>query len=63
MLMSRSFKLIASLMLLLEEVGQHVCEMWKHGGSVVVAWRVFNKMPSQNVVSWNVIIIGFVKHG
>jgi hypothetical protein len=34
MLMSRSFKVIASLMLLLEEVGRYVCEMWKHGGYI-----------------------------
>ncbi len=27
------------------------------------AWRVFNKMPSHDVVSWNAILGGFAKHG
>jgi hypothetical protein len=31
--------------------------------SVADAWRVSNKMPSQNVVSWNAILRGRAKHG
>jgi pentatricopeptide repeat protein len=37
--------------------------MYVKCGSMEDAWKVFNNMPSQNVVSWNVIILGFVKHG
>jgi len=32
-------------------------------GSLLDAVRVFNKMPSHNVVSWNIIISGHVKFG
>ncbi len=27
------------------------------------AWRVFNKMPSQNVITWNVLLKGCAMHG
>jgi hypothetical protein len=36
--------------------------MYAKYGSVADAWRVSNKMPSQNVVSWNAILGGCAKH-
>ncbi|CAK9265653.1 unnamed protein product [Sphagnum jensenii] len=30
-------------------------------GSMEDAWRVFNKMPSQNMVTWTAVIVGHVK--
>jgi hypothetical protein len=32
--------------------------MYAKCGSMDVAWRVFNKMPFGNVVSWNIILEG-----
>jgi pentatricopeptide repeat protein len=32
-------------------------------GSIEDARRVFNKMPSQNVVTWNAILGGCAMHG
>jgi pentatricopeptide repeat protein len=37
--------------------------MYAKCGSVEDAWRAFTKMPSRNVVSWNVIILGCAKCG
>ncbi len=38
-------------------------EMYPKCGSIEDAWRVFNKMPSQNVVTWSTMILGHVKCG
>jgi pentatricopeptide repeat protein len=35
--------------------------MYAKCGSIEDAWRVFNKMSSQNVVTWNAMILGHVK--
>jgi hypothetical protein len=32
--------------------------MYAKCGSIEVAWKVFNKMPFGNVVSWNIILGG-----
>ncbi|CAM6012288.1 unnamed protein product [Sphagnum balticum] len=37
--------------------------MYAKCGSIEDAWRVFNKMPSQNVVTWSTMILGHVKCG
>jgi len=37
--------------------------MYAKCGSMEDAWRAFTKMPSRNVVSWNVIILGHAKCG
>ncbi|KAH8973473.1 hypothetical protein BDL97_01G050500 [Sphagnum fallax] len=44
-------------------VGTSLVDMYAKCGSLEDAWRVFNKMPSRNVVSWNVMILGHVKCG
>ncbi len=38
-------------------------DMYAKCGSIEDAWRVFNKMPAQDVVSWTVMILGHVKCG
>jgi len=35
--------------------------MYAKCGSIDDAWRVFNRMPTQDVVSWSVMILGHVK--
>ncbi len=37
-------------------VGSSLVEMYAKCGSIEDAWRVFNKMSSQNVVTWNAIL-------
>ncbi len=44
-------------------MGSSLVDMYAKYGSVADAWRVSNKMPSQNEVSWNAILRGCVKHG
>lgn len=38
-------------------------DMYAKCGSIDDAWRVFNKWPVQDVVSWNAMIMGFAKCG
>ncbi|KAH9549032.1 hypothetical protein CY35_11G119600, partial [Sphagnum magellanicum] len=38
-------------------------DMYAKCGSIEDAWRVFNKMPSQNVVTWTAILGGCAMHG
>jgi pentatricopeptide repeat protein len=40
-------------------------DMYAKCGSMEDAWRVFNKMPSCNVVSWNIMLGGYAmqEHG
>jgi len=38
-------------------------DMYAKCGSMEDAWRVFNKMPSQNMVTWTAVIVGHVKCG
>jgi pentatricopeptide repeat protein len=44
-------------------VGCSLVDMYAKCGSMEDAWRVFNKMPSHDVVSWNAILGGCAKHG
>ncbi len=44
-------------------VGSSLVDMYAKCESMEDAWKVFNKMPSQNVVSWNAILGGCVMHG
>jgi pentatricopeptide repeat protein len=37
--------------------------MYAKCGSIEDAWRVFKEMPSQNVVTWNAMVLGHVKCG
>ncbi|CAM6075269.1 unnamed protein product [Sphagnum tenellum] len=38
-------------------------DMYAKCGSMEDAWRVFNKMASHDVVSWNIMILGHLKRG
>ncbi|CAK9875535.1 unnamed protein product [Sphagnum jensenii] len=42
-------------------VGSSLIDMYAKCGSIDDAWRVFNRMPTQDVVSWSVMILGHVK--
>ncbi|CAM6061129.1 unnamed protein product [Sphagnum tenellum] len=44
-------------------VGNSLVDMYAKCGSIEDAWRVFNKMPCQDVVTWNAMILGQVKCG
>jgi pentatricopeptide repeat protein len=39
-------------------VGNSSVDMYAKCGSMEDAWRVFNTMPSQNVVTWSAMILG-----
>ncbi len=43
--------------------GTGLVDMYAKCGSIEDAWRVFNKMPSQDVITWNTMILGYVKCG
>ncbi len=55
--MNRSFKVVVSPM------SMWVIDMYVKCGSMEDAWRVFNKMPSCNVVSWNIMLGGYAMQG
>ncbi len=38
-------------------------DMYAKCGSIEDAWKVFNRMPAHDVVSWSAIILGHVKCG
>jgi pentatricopeptide repeat protein len=44
-------------------VGNSLVDMYARCGSIEDALRVFNKMPSRNVVTWNAMVLGHVKCG
>ncbi len=44
-------------------VGNSLMDMYVKCGSMEDAWRVFNKMPSCNVVSWNIMLGGYAMQG
>jgi len=44
-------------------VGSSLVDMYAKCGSIEDAWRVFNKMPSENVVTWSTMIWGHVQCG
>jgi pentatricopeptide repeat protein len=44
-------------------VGNNLVHMYTKCGSIEDAWIVFNKMPSQDVITWNTIVLGHVNYG
>jgi pentatricopeptide repeat protein len=44
-------------------VGSSLLDIYAKCGSMEDAWRVFNKMPSQNVTTWTAMILGHVNCG
>jgi pentatricopeptide repeat protein len=44
-------------------VGSSLVDIYAKCGSIQDSWRVFNKMPSQNVATWNAILGRCAKHG
>ncbi|CAK9878571.1 unnamed protein product [Sphagnum jensenii] len=44
-------------------VQNSLIDMYAKCGSMEDAWRVFNKMASHDVVSWNIMILGHLKRG
>ncbi len=44
-------------------VGNSLIAMYAKCGSIDDAWKVFNKMSSRDVVTWNAMILGHVKCG
>jgi pentatricopeptide repeat protein len=42
-------------------VGSSLVDKYAKCGSIEDVWRVFNKIPSQGVVTWNTMILGHVK--
>jgi pentatricopeptide repeat protein len=44
-------------------VGSSLVNMYAKCGSIEDAWRVFNRIPSHDAVSWNAMIMGHVRCG
>ncbi len=44
-------------------VSSSLVDMYVKCGSMEDAWRVFNKMPTHDLVAWNAMILGHVKYG
>jgi pentatricopeptide repeat protein len=44
-------------------VSNSLVDMYAKCGSIEDAWKVFNRMPTHDVVSWSAIILGHVKFG
>jgi pentatricopeptide repeat protein len=44
-------------------VGSSLVDMYAKCGSMEEAWRLFNKLPSRDVVSWTAMLLGHVKCG
>jgi pentatricopeptide repeat protein len=44
-------------------VSNSLVDMYAKCGSIEDAWKVFNRMPTHDVVSWSAIILGHVKCG
>ncbi len=44
-------------------VGSSLVDMYAKCGSIEDAWRVFNIMPTHDVVAWSAMILGHVKCG
>ncbi len=43
--------------------GNSLVDMYAKCGSMDNACKVFNKMPSHDVVSWNALLGGYAMHG
>jgi pentatricopeptide repeat protein len=44
-------------------VGSSLVDMYSKCGNIEDACRVFNEMPTQNMISWNVMIVGYAQNG
>jgi pentatricopeptide repeat protein len=44
-------------------VRSRLVDMYENCGSIKEAWKVFNKIPSRDVVIWNAMVLGHVKCG
>lgn len=44
-------------------VGNYLINMYAKCGSLEDACRVFDKLPKQDAVTWNVVIAGYIQHG
>jgi len=44
-------------------VGNSLVHMYAKCGSIENAWRIFNKMPSRDVITWNTMRLGHVNCG
>ncbi|KAL7114943.1 hypothetical protein ACP275_04G152900 [Erythranthe tilingii] len=44
-------------------VGSALVDMYAKSGEIMCAWRVFDEMPERNLVSWNSVIVGFLRNG
>ncbi|CAK9193543.1 unnamed protein product [Sphagnum troendelagicum] len=44
-------------------VGSSLVDMYAKCGRIEDAWKVFHKMPSRDVVTWNAVVLGHVKCG
>eukprot|EP01018_Ginkgo_biloba_P037964 Gb_20910 [translate_table: standard] len=44
-------------------VGNALISMYSECGSIDDASKVFNKLPSHNIVSWNAMLTGYAQHG
>jgi pentatricopeptide repeat protein len=44
-------------------VGTNLVDMYAKCASLEHAWGVFNKMPSQDMVTWTTILGGWAMHG
>ncbi|KAJ7553156.1 hypothetical protein O6H91_06G085600 [Diphasiastrum complanatum] len=44
-------------------IGSCLINMYTKCGSIADAWVVFNSMPKKDMVSWNIMLMGFGMHG
>ncbi len=44
-------------------MGNNLVDMYAKCGSLEDAWRIFNEMPSRDVVIWNAMLLGHTKCG
>jgi pentatricopeptide repeat protein len=44
-------------------VGSALVDMYSKCGSIEDACKVFNEMPTQNLISWNAMIVGYAQNG
>ncbi len=58
--MNRSFKVVLESDVF---VGNSLVDMYAKCRIMEDVWKVFNRMPSHNVVSWTAMILGHMKCG